>query len=103
MGYTLEGLSTKITSASLAVLQKMSNDMWYGIVTNSHIEFNYILMKFWVVCDAMVLGMKTNLLMSFDMLLQQIKKFTTSWTKLFVMPSNCRGVCVCVFYTNAWT
>jgi len=32
----------------------------------------------------MVLGMKTNLLKIFDMLLQLIKKFTTSWIKLFV-------------------
>ena len=32
----------------------------------------------------MVLVMKTNLLMTFDLLLQPIKKFTTSWIKLFV-------------------
>ena len=32
----------------------------------------------------MVLGMKTNLLTTFDMLLQLIKKFKTSWIKLFV-------------------
>ena len=55
MGYTLEVLSSKITSASLAMLKKMSNDMQYSIVTNSHITFNYIHIKFWVVCDAMVL------------------------------------------------
>ena len=64
MGYTLEGLSSKITSVFLAVLQKMSSSMRYGIVTNSHIAFNYIHIKFWGVCDAMVLGMKTNLLMT---------------------------------------
>ena len=44
--------------------------MWYGIITNSHIAFNYIHIKIWVACDAMVLGMKTNLLTTFDMLLQ---------------------------------
>ena len=49
-------------STSLVVLQKMSNGMWYYIVINSHIAFNYIHIKFWVVNDAMVLGMKTNLL-----------------------------------------
>ena len=32
----------------------------------------------------MVLGMKTNLLTTFDMLLQPIKKFITIWIKLFV-------------------
>ena len=32
----------------------------------------------------MVLDMKTNLLMNFDMLRQLIQKFTTSWNKLFV-------------------
>ena len=58
--------------------------MWYGIVTNSHIAFNYIHIKFWVVYDAMVLDMKTNLLINFDMLLQLIQKFTISWNKLFV-------------------
>ena len=58
--------------------------MWYGIVANSHIAFNYIHIKFWVVCDAMVLYMKTNLLTTFDMLLQLIQKFTTNWNKLFV-------------------
>ena len=42
-------------SASLVVLKKISNDMQYGIVTNSHITFNYINIKVWVVCDAMVL------------------------------------------------
>ena len=46
MGYTLERLSTKITNVSLAVLQKMSNGMQYGIVTNSHIAFNCIHIKF---------------------------------------------------------
>ena len=46
MGYTLEGLSSKITSTSLDVLQKMSNGMRYDIVTNSHIAFNYIHTKF---------------------------------------------------------
>ena len=46
MGYTLKGLYFKIMSASLVVLQKMSNDMWFGIVTNSHIALNYILIKF---------------------------------------------------------
>ena len=35
-------------------------------------------------CDTMVLGMKTNMLMTFDMLIQLIKKFTRSWIKLFV-------------------
>ena len=58
--------------------------MWYGIITNSHIAFNYIHIKIWVACDAMVLGMKTNLLTTFDMLLQPIKKFITIWIKLFV-------------------
>ena len=42
-------------SASLVVLKKISNDMQYGIVTNSHITFNYINIKVWVVCNAMVL------------------------------------------------
>ena len=32
----------------------------------------------------MVLGMKTNLLTTFDIFLQLIKKFITSWIKLFV-------------------
>ena len=49
-------------NTSLVVLHKMSNGMWYVIVTNSHIAFNYIHIKFWVVNDAMVLGMKTNFL-----------------------------------------
>ena len=38
--------------------------MWYGIVTNSHIAFNCIHIKFWGVCDGMVLGMESNLLMT---------------------------------------
>ena len=45
MGYTLKGLYFKIMSASLVVLKKISNDMQYGIVTNSHITFNYINIK----------------------------------------------------------
>ena len=49
-------------SISLVVLPKMSNSMRYNVVTNSHIAFNYIHIKFWVVNDAMVLDMKTNLL-----------------------------------------
>ena len=46
MGDTLEGLTSKIMNASLDVLQKMSNDMRFGIVANSHIALNYILIKF---------------------------------------------------------
>ena len=37
----------------------------------------------------MILAMKTNLFyMTFKVLLQPIKKFISSWTKLFGMPSN---------------
>ena len=32
----------------LFVLKKKSNAMWYDIVTNIHIAFNYIHIEFWV-------------------------------------------------------
>ena len=46
MGDTLEGLTSKIMNASLDVLQKMSNDMRYGIGTNSHIALTIFILNF---------------------------------------------------------
>ena len=90
MGYTLEGLFFKITSTSIVVFQKMSNGMQYDIVANSHIALNYIHIK---LSYQWCYGTRYEdqfVDMTFDMLLQLIKKFIASWTKLFMMPLNCK-------------
>ena len=93
-GLHIGRIVSKITSTSLGVLQKMSNSMQYDIVINSHIAFNYIHIKLscqWCYgtrYEDQFVGI------TFDMLLQPIKNFTANWTKLFVMPSNCK----CFFF-----